>query len=95
MICKRSREISESNSENEQVNNPLHGKTLENILVELVDKLGWIEMNRRVKINCFFTHPSIKSSLIFLRKNNWARLKVEKMYLDLVINSKARNNDFH
>jgi uncharacterized protein (DUF2132 family) len=26
--------------------------------------------------------PSIKSSLAFLRKNEWARREVERMYLD-------------
>jgi uncharacterized protein (DUF2132 family) len=78
-----------------QQNNPLHGKTLESILIELVDKVGWIEMNKRVQINCFFSHPSIKSSLKFLRKETWARIQVEQMYLDLVVNSKAINNDYH
>lgn len=42
-------------------------------------------MNKRVQINCFFSHPSIKSSLTFLRKNNWARIEVEKMYLDVLM----------
>jgi uncharacterized protein (DUF2132 family) len=83
------------NSDTKQQNNPLHGKTLESILVELVENVGWIEMNRRVEINCFFSHPSIKSSLKFLRQNNWARIQVEQMYMDLVINSNERNNDFH
>ena len=78
-----------------QPNNPLHGKTLESILLELVDKVGWIEMNKRVEINCFFSHPSIKSSLKFLRKNNWARIKVEQMYMDLIMNAKEKNNDYH
>jgi len=68
----------------QQKNNPLHGITLEKILIELVDKIGWIEMNRRVQINCFFSHPSIKSSLKFLRKETWARKLVEEMYLELV-----------
>jgi uncharacterized protein (DUF2132 family) len=73
----------------------LYGKTLESILVELVDNVGWIEMNRRVEINCFFSHPSIKSSLKFLRHNNWARIQVEQMYMDLVIDSNERNKDYH
>lgn len=75
--------------------NPLHGKTLESILIELVDKVGWIEMNKRVEINCFYTHPSIKSNLKFLRKETWARIRVEKMYLDLIINSNEINNGYH
>ena len=91
----RRNKISGINSGQKQQNNPLHGKTLENILVELVEKVGWIEMNRRVEINCFFSHPSIRSSLKFLRKNNWARIQVEQMYMDLVIDSDEKNNDYH
>ncbi len=79
----------------DQKNNPLHGKTLESILVELVDRIGWIEMNRRVQINCFFSHPSVKSSLKFLRKNNWARIQVEKMYLDVLMQTEESNRDYH
>ncbi len=79
----------------DQKNNPLHGKTLEAILTELVDRIGWIEMNRRVQINCFFSHPSVKSSLKFLRKNNWARIQVEKMYLDMLTQSEGNNRDYH
>ena len=83
------------NNDIKQQNNPLHGKTLESILVELVENVGWIEMNRRVEINCFFSHPSIKSSLQFLRHNNWARIQVEQMYIDLIIGSDEKNNDYH
>jgi uncharacterized protein (DUF2132 family) len=78
-----------------QQNNPLHGKTLESIVTELVETIGWKEMNRRVEVNCFFSHPSIKSSLKFLRQNNWARIEVEQMYLEVIAESKERNNDFH
>lgn len=80
---------------NSQANNPLHGITLEQILIFLVDTYGWIEMNRRVEINCFFSNPSIKSSLKFLRKNNWARLKVERMYLEAVCKPDTKNRDRH
>ena len=65
-----------------QVNNPLHGITLEQILIKLVDELGWQEMGQWVDIRCFNLDPSIKSSLKFLRKTPWARTKVEKLYLD-------------
>ncbi|QQL49768.1 VF530 family protein [Mucilaginibacter ginkgonis] len=68
-----------------QPNNPLHGKTLETILNELVLKLGWAEMGYRIRINCFIKDPSIKSSLAFLRKNEWARKKVEELYLETII----------
>ncbi|HEX8957386.1 MAG TPA: VF530 family protein [Burkholderiaceae bacterium] len=67
----------------EQKNNPLHGLTLEAILVQLVERMGWAEMARRVDINCFKTDPSVKSSLKFLRKTPWARVKVEQLFLSL------------
>ncbi|HEY9535347.1 MAG TPA: VF530 family protein [Mucilaginibacter sp.] len=65
----------------EQANNPLHGKTLENILTELVAKYGWPELGYRIRINCFLDDPSISSSLKFLRKTPWARKKVEDLYV--------------
>ncbi len=67
-----------------QHKNPLHGKTLEVILIFLVDKIGWEEMGRRIRINCFNSNPSIKSSLTFLRKTPWARKKVEDLYIRLI-----------
>jgi len=67
-----------------QPNNPLHGKTLEMILNELVDEYGWEELGQIIPVNCFNIDPSIKSSLTFLRKTPWARKKVEDLYLDLV-----------
>jgi uncharacterized protein (DUF2132 family) len=66
----------------EQPNNPLHGKTLEMILVFLVDRYGWEGLGDRIDVNCFQFDPSIKSSLTFLRKTPWARKKVEDLYLD-------------
>jgi uncharacterized protein (DUF2132 family) len=62
---------------------PLHGVTLEVLLTELVAHHGWREMGRRIEIRCFMFDPSIKSSLTFLRKNPWARAKVEEMYVAL------------
>jgi uncharacterized protein (DUF2132 family) len=62
---------------------PLHGVTLERVLTELVAHLGWSEMGRRVAIRCFLFDPSLKSSLAFLRRNPWARTKVEKIYVSL------------
>lgn len=67
-----------------QKNNPLHGKTLEMILNELVAYYGWEQLGYRIKINCFNHDPSIKSSLAFLRKTPWARKKVEELYLEIV-----------
>jgi uncharacterized protein (DUF2132 family) len=64
-----------------QPNNPLHGKTLEMIVTELVNRYGWEELGELIPINCFTINPSIKSSLTFLRKTPWARKKVEDLYL--------------
>jgi len=66
---------------NEQPNNPLHGITLEKLLIKLVDHYGWDELGREIDIRCFNWEPSIKSSLKFLRKTPWARTKVEELYL--------------
>lgn len=66
----------------QQPNNPLHGKTLEAILTELVAHYGWQELGARIRINCFNDNPSIKSSLKFLRKTDWARKKVEDLYIN-------------
>jgi uncharacterized protein (DUF2132 family) len=65
----------------EQANNPLHGKTLEFILKQLVWHYGWEELAVLIRIACFTNNPSLKSSLTFLRKTEWARKKVEKLYL--------------
>ena len=67
-----------------QPNNPLHGISLKEILNFLVDKYGWEELSETVKINCFYANPSINSSLKFLRKTQWARDKVEKLYLNSI-----------
>ena len=61
----------------------LHGITLENILNTLVAELGWIEMGKKININCFNDNPSIKSSLNFLRRTEWARKKVERLYISI------------
>jgi uncharacterized protein (DUF2132 family) len=64
-----------------QVNNPLHGITLEKIVTELVSIYGWEKLGNLIDIRCFNSDPSIKSSLKFLRKTPWAREKVEKLYV--------------
>jgi len=60
---------------------PLHGITLETIVKFLVDRHGWAELGWRIPIRCFLFNPTVKSSLIFLRKTPWARQKVEAWYL--------------
>ena len=61
---------------------PLHGITLENILIALVAKYGWEELGQIIPVNCFNNNPGIKSSLTFLRKTPWARKKVESLYVN-------------
>ncbi|MBU0541043.1 MAG: VF530 family protein [Gammaproteobacteria bacterium] len=61
----------------EQSNNPMHGVTLENLVVKLVEHYGWDGLAHRIRINCFKNDPSVKSSLKFPRKTPWARGQVE------------------
>lgn len=65
----------------EQPKNPLHGLTLESIVVRLVDYYGWEQLAGRININCFKSDPSVKSTLTFLRRTPWAREQVERLYL--------------
>lgn len=60
---------------------PLHGLTLQTILTALVEKLGWDGLASRVRIRCFENDPSVKSSLTFLRRTEWARKEVEALYV--------------
>ncbi len=71
------------NPRNEQLNNPLHGVKLVNILELLVEHYGWEQLAMKININCFKKDPSIKSCLKFLRKTQWARDKVEQLYIEL------------
>ena len=64
-----------------QSKDPLHGVTLQMIVEQLVAFYGFDTLGELVKIKCFTTNPSIKSSLAFLRKTDWARKKVEELYL--------------
>ena len=68
-------------SNNEQINNPLHGVKLADMLEYLVDEFEWRGLEMIIDIRCFKNDPSIKSSLKFLRKTPWARAKVEELYL--------------
>lgn len=65
----------------EQPNNPLHGVTLKTVVEELVEFYGFEELGKRINIRCFTHDPSVKSSLKFLRKTQWARDKVEALYV--------------
>ncbi|RKY18757.1 MAG: hypothetical protein DRQ55_12505 [Planctomycetota bacterium] len=65
----------------EQPNNPLHGVTLKAMLTELVERRGWEQLASRIDIRCFRIDPSISSALKFLRRTDWARVKLERLYL--------------
>ena len=64
-----------------QPNNPLHGVRLIDVLEYLTENYTWDGLGMRINIKCFTHNPSIKSSLKFLRKHQWARDKVEALYL--------------
>lgn len=72
--------MEDKNTEKQQ-NNPLHGLTLETIVTDLANYVGWEKMAAQIPIKCFSENPSVKSSLTFLRKTPWARKKVEYMYV--------------
>ncbi|MFK8021684.1 MAG: VF530 family DNA-binding protein [Pseudomonadales bacterium] len=78
-------------TDREQPNDPLHGVTLEMIVTKLVEHYGWEGLAERININCFKSDPSIKSSLKFLRRTQWARDKVEALYVSTVQKSDWSN----
>ena len=59
---------------------PPAGVTLEMMLNKLVEVYGWERLGQKIRIRCFNSDPSIKSSLTFLRKTPWAREEVEALY---------------
>ena len=67
--------------ENNTSKNPLHGITLQKVVEDLVSFYGFDTLSELIKIKCFTSNPSIKSSLTFLRKTDWARKQVEELYL--------------
>ena len=67
--------------ETNNLKNPLHGITLQKMLEELVGFYGFDTLGELIKIKCFTDNPTVKSSLTFLRKTDWARKKVEELYL--------------
>ncbi len=67
--------------ENKASKDILHGITLQKIVEELVEFYGFDTLGELIKIKCFNENPSVKSSLTFLRKTDWARKKVEQLYV--------------
>lgn len=76
-----------------QPKNPLHGITLEQIVVSLQERFGWQALGEQIKINCFLKDPSVKSTLKFLRKTPWARSQVEQLYIDTMVEDKNQASD--
>ncbi|WP_233402824.1 VF530 family DNA-binding protein [Marinomonas transparens] len=66
---------------NDEINNPLHGLGLQELLTQVVDHYGFKILYAYLNINCFKTNPSIESSVKFLKKTEWPREKVEIFYL--------------
>jgi uncharacterized protein (DUF2132 family) len=78
----------------EKSKDPLHGKRLDTILEELVAYYGGFEkLGEQINIKCFTDNPSIKSSLQFLRKTDWARIKVESLYVYVLRKKKQREQN--
>jgi uncharacterized protein (DUF2132 family) len=75
-----------------QAKDPLHGVSLKMIVEFLEAKYGWRELSNLVDINCFKMNPSVKSSLTFLRKTDWAREKVQSLYLYAIRQEKRDKN---
>ena len=73
--------------------NPLHGVTLETIVTALVAHYGWASLAERIPLRCFSSDPSIRSSLKFLRKTQWAREKVESLYLFMLRDIRRAGTD--
>ena len=73
-----------------QPRNPLHGITLESMVVALQQYFGWEGLANRIPVRCFQSDPSVSSSLKFLRKTPWAREKVESLYL-FMLREQRRN----
>ncbi|MES2485354.1 MAG: VF530 family protein [Bacteroidota bacterium] len=67
--------------ENIPSKDPMHGVTLKMIVETLVAFYGFDTLAELVNINCFKKDPSVKSSLTFLRKTDWARKEVEQLYI--------------
>jgi uncharacterized protein (DUF2132 family) len=70
--------------EKQQSKDPLHGITLQKIVETLVEYYGFDTLGELIKIKCFNENPSIKSSLNFLRKTDWARKQVEELYIKTI-----------
>ena len=73
---------------------PLHGITLKAMIEHLVKRYGWDGLGARIEIRCFTHEPSVSSSLKFLRRTEWARAKVESLYVHSVTHPRKDAADF-
>jgi uncharacterized protein (DUF2132 family) len=80
-MTEKPKQMAPAKSPSPSSKDPMHGMTLEMIIIQLDQQFGWEEMGRRVKIKCFTDNPSVSSSLKFLRRTPWARQKVEALYI--------------
>jgi len=60
------------------------------ILETLVEEYWFKELSKLVRINCFLVNPTIKSSLKFLRKTDWAREQVQWLYVRTMLEKKNK-----
>jgi uncharacterized protein (DUF2132 family) len=86
-------EAAPADARSKQPHNPLHGVTLEAMVVGLADYFGWQELGERIPVRCFQSDPSVSSSLKFLRKTPWAREKVESLYLFMLRDQRRSAQD--
>lgn len=77
--------------EKQQSKNPLHGVTLQKIVETLVEYYGFDTLGELIKIKSFNENPSVKSSLTFLRKTDWARKQVEELYIKTIAKIQSNN----
>lgn len=64
-----------------KTNNPLYGLKMDVLLTEISEHYGWELLSETLEINRFQFHTGMKSTVKFLRNNQWAKEKVENFYL--------------
>ena len=61
--------------------NPLYGLKMDVLLTEISEHYGWELLSEALRIDRFQYHTGMKSTVKFLRNNQWAKDKVENFYL--------------
>jgi len=64
-----------------KTNNPLYGLKMDLLLTEISQHYGWELLSETLNIDRFQYHTGMKSTVKFLRNNQWAKEKVENFYL--------------